>query len=218
MNNPVETPAGSLPPLPASSPPPPVHTSGLSQEIPSHPMPQGLADLFMAFNWMALQGFGGVMAIVHRELVEKKGWLTDEEFVEDWSVAQLLPGANIINLAMILGNRYFGFRGAVTALAGMMIAPTFLVVGLALLYAHFAANPGVIGALRGMGGVVAGLIGATGLKLIRSLKNHPLRAPLCTSVCVLCFVMIAIMRWPLGYALLGLGSISCVLTYRRLKP
>ncbi|RXZ31130.1 chromate transporter [Oxalobacteraceae bacterium CAVE-383] len=188
------------------------------QETPSHPMPAGLMDLFMAFNWMALQGFGGVMAIVHRELVEKKGWLTDEEFVEDWSVAQLLPGANIINLAMVLGNRYFGLRGAVTALAGMMIAPTFLVVGLALLYSHFANNPGVVGALRSMGAVVAGLIGATGLRLIRSLKNHPLQRPVLVSICVICFLMIAIMRWPLLYAMLGLGAVSCMLTYRRLKP
>jgi chromate transporter len=196
MDNPVETPP----------------------ESPSHPIPRTLTELFMAFNWMALQGFGGVMVIVHRELVEKLRWLTDEEFIEDWSVAQLLPGANIINLAMIIGNRYFGLRGAITALTGMMIAPLFVVVLLALLYGHFADNPGVIGALRGMGAVVAGLIIATGLKLIRSLKNHPLQKPLCTTVCVLCFLMIAIMRWPLFYALLGLGTISCVLTYRRLKP
>jgi chromate transporter len=210
MNSPIETSLGlaPLPKAPQASQEPP----------PSHPMPAGLMDLFMAFNWMALQGFGGVMAIVHRELVEKKGWLTDEEFVEDWSVAQLLPGANIINLAMVLGNRYFGLRGAVTALAGMMIAPTFLVVGLALIYSHFANNPGVVGALRSMGAVVAGLIGATGLRLIRSLKNHPLQKPVLVSVCVICFLMIAIMRWPLLYAMLGLGAISCMLTYRRLKP
>lgn len=180
-------------------------------------MPSGLSELFMAFNWMALQGFGGVMAIVHRELVEKKGWLTDDEFVEDWSVAQMLPGANIINLAMVLGNRYFGLRGAVTAVAGMMIAPLFLLIGLAVVYAQFADNPHVVGALRSMGAVVAGLIAATGLKLMRPLKNHPLGKPLCAVVGTICFLMIAIMRWPLLYALLGLGSISCIITYYRLK-
>lgn len=180
-------------------------------------MPSGLSELFMAFNWMALQGFGGVMAIVHRELVEKKGWLTDDEFVEDWSVAQMLPGANIINLAMVLGNRYFGLRGAVTAVAGMMIAPLFLLIGLAVVYAQFADNPHVVGALRSMGAVVAGLIAATGLKLTRPLKNHPLGKVLCAVVGTICFLMIAIMRWPLLYALLGLGSISCIMTYYRLK-
>lgn len=215
MNNPIETPPPAL--TPGAMPESPQHPQQ-PPEPPSHPLPSGLTDLFMAFNWMSLQGFGGVMAIVHRELVEKKGWLTDEEFVEDWSVAQLLPGANIINLAMILGIRYFGLRGAVTALAGMMIAPLFLVVGLALLYAHFASNPDVVGALRGMGAVVAGLIGATGLKLMRPLKTHPLQRPLLIAICIICFLTIAIMRWPLLYILLGLGGTSCLLTYRRLKP
>ncbi len=53
--------------------------------------PASNADLFFSFNWLALQGFGGVLAVVQRELVEKKKWLTLEEFVEDWSVAQILP-------------------------------------------------------------------------------------------------------------------------------
>jgi chromate transporter len=187
------------------------------EEGADHPLPGNLTELFIAFTLLALQGFGGVMVIVHRELVEKKHWLTDEEFIEDWSVAQLLPGANIINLAMIIGNRYFGFRGAMTALAGILCAPLVLVLLIAMVYAQYADNPGVIGALRGMGAVVAGLIGATGLRLIRSLKNSPLQRWLCALICILCFFMIAIMRWPLGYALLGLGTLSCLLTYRRIN-
>jgi chromate transporter len=183
-----------------------------------HPMPRDLKDLFFSFTWLALQGFGGVMVIVHRELVEKKGWLTDEEFIEDWSVAQLLPGANIINLALIIGNRYFGLRGALTALVGMMLAPLVLVIGIALVYAKYADYPEVIGALRGMGAVVAGLIGATGLRLLKSLKSTPLQKPVCIAILSCCFLMIAIMRWPLGYALLGLGTLSCILTYCRIKP
>ena len=157
------------------------------------------------------------MVVVHRELVEKKRWLTDEQFVEDWSVAQLLPGANIINLALIIGYRYFKLRGALTALAGIMLAPLVVVVLLALLHARYADNPGVIGALRGMGAVAAGLIGATGLRLLRSLKTHPLPRWLCAALGLGCFMMIAIMRWPLGYALFGLGLLSCTLTYRKLK-
>jgi len=51
---------------------------------------------------LALQGFGGVLAVVQRELVEKKKWLTNEEFVEQWSVAQILPGPNVINLGVMI--------------------------------------------------------------------------------------------------------------------
>ena len=65
--------------------------------------PRNLTDLFVSFTLLALQGFGGVLAVVQRELVEKKGWLTKEEFVEEWSVAQIMPGPNVINLSIVLG-------------------------------------------------------------------------------------------------------------------
>ena len=83
------------------------------------PQPHSVRDLFFSFTWLALQGFGGVLAIVQREVVEKKKWLTPEEFLEDWAVAQVLPGPNVINLSVMIGDRYFGVRGAAAALAGM---------------------------------------------------------------------------------------------------
>ena len=55
--------------------------------------------MFLAFTSLALQGFGGVLAVVQRELVEKKRWLTLDEFIEDWAVAQIMPGPNVVNLA-----------------------------------------------------------------------------------------------------------------------
>ena len=56
-------------------------------ETTDHPQPRSLRELFFAFTWLALQGFGGVLAVVQRELVERKRWLTREEFVEEWAVA-----------------------------------------------------------------------------------------------------------------------------------
>ena len=53
-----------------------------------------------------------MVAVVQRELVEKKQWLTPEEFVQDWAVAQILPGPNVVNLSLMIGDRYFGVRGA----------------------------------------------------------------------------------------------------------
>ena len=79
--------------------------------------PQSRTDLFWSFTWLALQGFGGVLAVVQRELVEKKRWMTREEFIEDWAVAQIMPGPNVVNLSIMIGDRYFGLRGALAALA-----------------------------------------------------------------------------------------------------
>ncbi len=185
---------------------------------PDRPQPKSLTDLFVSFTLLALQGFGGVLAIVQRELVEKKRWMTREEFIEDWAVAQIMPGPNVVNLSLMVGGRYFGLKGAMVALAGMLTVPLVLVLLLAVVYAQFAGHPGVAGALRGMGAVAAGLIAATGLKLSGALQKNVLGAQLCTALGVLCFVAIALLRIPLAYVLLTLGVLACVLAYRRLKP
>ncbi|MEY3474717.1 MAG: hypothetical protein RL087_1175 [Pseudomonadota bacterium] len=181
------------------------------------PRPHSPADLFWSFTWLALQGFGGVLAVVQREIVEKKRWLTPEEFVEDWAVAQTMPGPNVINLAIMIGDRHFGLRGAVAALAGVLAAPMLIVLALALVYANYSHHPQVAGALRGMGAVAAGLITATGLKLVPALRRHPLGVPMCATVAVLCFALVALARVPLAWVLLGVGGASCVITWHRLK-
>jgi chromate transporter len=183
-----------------------------------HPQPRSLTDLFISFTLLALQGFGGVLAVVQRELVERKRWLTREEFIEDWAVAQIMPGPNVVNLSMMIGSRHFGLPGALAALAGMLTFPLIVVLLMALAYSHFADNPGVAGALRGMGAVAAGLIIATGIKLIAALNRHPLGKPACLALAALCFGLVALLHWPLLFVLAGLGTLGCVLTWARIKP
>jgi chromate transporter len=180
--------------------------------------PKSLTDLFVSFTLLALQGFGGVLAVVQRELVENKRWMTKEEFVEEWAVAQIMPGPNVINLSITLGSRYFGLRGALVALAGMLTFPLLVVLALALVYAEFAANPQVAGALRGMGAVAAGLITATGLKLSSALQRNVLGLPLCIALGVTAFVTIAWLKLPLAWVLLALGGVGCVAAFRKLAP
>ncbi|MEB0137785.1 MULTISPECIES: chromate transporter [unclassified Undibacterium] len=184
--------------------------------VDSRPRPHSLSDLFFSFTLLALQGFGGVLAIVQRELIDRKQWLTTEEFVEDWAVAQILPGPNVINLSMMVGNRYFGLAGALTALAGLLTVPLILVLLLAMVYAHWADHPGVAGALRGMSAVTAGLIFASGLKLLPALKRHPLGQRFALCISAFCFVCIALLRLPLVYVLLVLGPLVWFLVYRKL--
>ena len=183
----------------------------------ARPRPASLTDLFVSFTVLALQGFGGVLAVVQRELVERKGWLTKEEFVEEWAVAQIMPGPNVINLAITLGARYFGWRGAVVAVLGMLACPLLVVLALALVYARFSGSPQVAGALRGMGAVAAGLIIATGLKLMAALQKNALGLPLCTALGLLSFVAIAWLKLPLLWVLLALGGLGWALAYRRMK-
>lgn len=180
------------------------------------PRPRSLWDLYLSFTVLALQGFGGVLAVVQRELVERKRWMTREEFIEDWSVAQIMPGPNVVNLALMIGARYFGLRGALAALAGMLSMPLLVVLALAMVHAQFADHPRLAGALRGMGAVAAGLIAATGFKLFGALARHPLGVAACVALGAAAFVAIAWLRWPLAWVLMGLGAVSCLWTWRKL--
>ncbi|HOZ64211.1 MAG TPA: chromate transporter [Burkholderiaceae bacterium] len=178
--------------------------------------PHSLTDLFWSFTLLALQGFGGVLAVVQRELVDKKQWLTREQFVEDWAVAQILPGPNVVNLSLMIGDRYFGLRGALVALAGMLVFPTLVVLLLASTFAGVADLPAAQGALRGMGAVAAGLIAATGLKLIPALKKNVMGALVCSALGAITFTAIALLRIPLFWVLLVVGGVACVWAFRQL--
>jgi len=178
--------------------------------------PESLSDLFFTFNRMALQGFGGVLAVAQRELVERERWMTREQFVETLAVSQVLPGPNIVNLALMLGDRYFGLRGALAALAGLLAVPLVIVMTLTLLYARFADVAMVAGALRGMGAVAAGLVIATGLKLVGTLKNNRMGRPLCFALAALTFLAIAWLRVPLIWVIAGLGSVAVAIAWWRM--
>ena len=180
------------------------------------PRPHSLGQLFWAFTWLALQGFGGVLAVVQRELVERRRWITNDEFIEDWAAAQILPGPNVVNLSIMVGDRYFGLRGALTAVAGMLLLPMLLLVAVAAVYALFASHPMVAGALRGMGAVAAGLVAGMGCKLAASLARHPLGPLPCALITAATFIAMSVLRLPLAWVLPVVGGVACALTWRKL--
>ena len=176
--------------------------------------PASCTELFNAFTAIALQGFGGVLAVAQRGLCEDRRWLSKPEFVESLALAQVLPGPNVCNLALMVGDRFFGTRGAFAALAGMMLLPLVIVLAATALYAQFAAQPQVAGALRGMGAVAAGLIIGTALKLAAALRASALGLPLQLALGSACFIAIAWLRWPLVWVLPGLGLLAFALAWR----
>ena len=179
------------------------------------PAPASPAELFFTFNRLALQGFGGVLAVAQRELVERLGWLTREQFVEMLSISQVLPGPNIVNLSLILGDRFFGLRGACAALGGMLVVPMVIVLALTALYAEFSRLPVVSGALRGMGAVAAGLIVATAIKLGVTLGSNRLGLPLALAFALATFIAVGVLRWPLAWVTPSLGVVAVALAWRR---
>jgi chromate transporter len=192
-------------------------SSSISQTPAERCVPQSKTDLFVSFTFLALQGFGGVLTVVQRELVEKKKWLTLDEFVDDWAVSQILPGPNVVNLALMFGGRHFGIAGAMAALGGLLLAPTVLVLLLAAAVAGVADTEVAQGMLRGMGAVAAGMIAAVGVKLIDALKNNPMGLWTCLAIGALTFFCIGIFRLPLAWVLLSLGPLATVWAAHCLK-
>jgi chromate transporter len=179
--------------------------------------PRSKTDLFLSFTVLALQGFGGVLAVVQRELVEKKRWMTQAQFVEDWAVAQIMPGPNVVNFCLIIGGRHFGLGGALASLAGLLLAPLAVVLILASVFGGVSDAAWAQGALRGMGAVAAGLIAATGIKLISALKLNPMGMLVCFGVMLSTFICVSLLRWPLLWVLLGIGSLACAWAYLQLS-
>lgn len=179
--------------------------------LPDTPVgrPADLRELFLAFSGLALSGFGGVLPWAHRVLVERRRWLSPQDFTEWLAVAQLLPGPNVCNLAVMVGDRWFGWRGAAVALAGMLAGPVVLVVALALLYTQAAELPAVRRALAGMAAVAAGLMIAAAVKL--ALAQRARWKWLGFGLAA--FVAVGLLRWPVAWVLGSLAPLAVGLAW-----
>ncbi|MFM2186181.1 MAG: chromate transporter [Burkholderiaceae bacterium] len=179
--------------------------------------PRDCTELFQVFNRLALQGFGGVMAVAHRELVERRRWLSNAQYLQEVALAQALPGPNVCNLALMLGDRHFGWRGACAALGGLVAVPLLILLALVMLYGAWAGQAQVDGMLRGMGAVVAGMIAGTALKLGRELRHHPIGLGPALVLALCTFTALALLRWPIAALILSLGGLGVAWTWWMLK-
>jgi chromate transporter len=189
----------------------------MSEALDGVRRPRSAGQVFRVFNRMALQGFGGVLAVAQRELVEREHWLTPAQFLEVLSLGQVLPGPNIVNMALIIGDRFLGWRGATAALAGLLAAPLVIVLLLAVLYRQTMHQPAVAGALRGMGAVAAGLVIGTALKLVGSLRDSALGRPTAALLALATLGAIGVLRWPMVAVVLGGGGLAVALAWWRLS-
>ncbi|CAN5138394.1 chromate transporter [soil metagenome] len=186
--------------------------------LDAQPLQLGWPTLFLAFTRISLTGFGGVLPFAYRGLVERRHWLTDREFSETLAFAQILPGPTICNMSIMIGWRSDGLAGAIASFAGMLAAPTVLVIGLGLTYASVASHPVVQHALAGMSAVAAGLVIATavkmGLGLLRTERTAEERST-ATGFGGLAFAGVGLLQWPLIFVALGLAPFSVALAWWR---
>ena len=179
--------------------------------------PESPKALFWALSMLALKGFGGVFPIARQVIVEERKWLTNKQFLEEWAVAQVLPGPNIVNLSVMLGNRWFGGIGAFVAVSGIFLFPAIVLILVAIFFEHIKDIPLVAGALKGMGAVSAGLIAGSSIKLATGLKTHPISLWGALVFSFFAFLGLVIFHFKLISLLLTLAPLSIYLTYRRIR-
>jgi chromate transporter len=144
-----------------------------SQAIePTHPRVT-LPALFLAFMEVSLCAVGGPLVWARRMMIEKRHWLSDQEFAEVLSFCQFLPGPNVVSLTVCIGARFRGAAGALAALSGFVVIPWsvgFAVGAILLSHAHAAVLQGM---LRGIAAAAAGLIIGTGVRLLLPQRRKP---------------------------------------------
>ncbi len=172
-----------------------------------------LFELFRAFVAVSLSGFGGALPWARRMIVDRRGWMTPEEFNEAFSLSQFLPGPNTVNFAVVFGARFGGAAGAALAFIGLMGPPLVIVVVLAFLYAHYGELQFIGRTLVGVTTAAAGLWIAIVAKMVKPLFAG--RWDWAPFVAVVAFFGVAIMQWPLPLVFLGLAPVSVALAWFR---
>jgi chromate transporter len=167
-------------------------------------------ELFTGFLMLGMTAFGGALPLAHRMVVERRRWLSEEEFVQLLGLCQFLPGGNIINLSVALGMKFRGLRGAMAAIFGLIAVPSAVVVVLGIIYQHFQHDPSVRHLFAGLAAAAAGLLIQMAVKIAWPLRRNPVLAVLAT----VCFIAIAFVRVPLVWVMLVMTPISVVLTAR----
>lgn len=159
----------------------------------TEPAAPSLGALFRGFCLIGLSGFGGVLPWARRYIVERYRWLPPAEFAALLGLCQIMPGPNVMNLALCLGARFQGWRGAIVAPLGMMLAPMAIVLALGLAYLHYGELAPVRAMLRGISAVGAGLILAAGLRMLFDYRRQ---AP-AVGLAALVFAAIGWLRLPM---------------------
>ena len=173
-----------------------------------------LAELFLAFAAVSLSGLGGALPWARRMIVDKRGWMTADEFNETFALSQFLPGPNTINFSVVFGSRFGGVAGAAVAVAGLLGPPLVIITLLAVLYARYGDLAVLTRMLGGIAAAAAGLLIAVVAKMLLPVFRRGLHwAP---AIAILAFIGVALMTWPLPLVFLVLAPLSIALAW--VKP
>jgi chromate transporter len=161
-------------------------------------------DLFSGFLFVGMFGFGGIATAIFHVVVERKRWLTVEEYASTLGLGQVLPGANLINLTTMVGDRFQGALGALIALSGLMLVPILCLLTLATVYDRFSDLPDVHSGMLAAAAGAVGLTIGTGIKLARTI----LKSIVAIVFAAASFLLIGWLHFPILETMLVLAPLA----------
>jgi chromate transporter len=156
---------------------------------------------------------GGLSAWMMRIMVHERRWLTEPEFLTGLALCQVFPGINVVNLAIWIGYRTNGWRGAVAGALAIIVPPGIISVGLLVVMSDLAHNAPVRIALNGVAAAAVGMGAAMGIRAARRCL-HVL--PACIMLVV--FLTIGVFRLPLLAVMAVMVPLSVGLAWREPRP
>ncbi|MBW8268832.1 chromate transporter [Caldovatus aquaticus] len=172
--------------------------------------PATLPALLAVFVRMGMVSFGGGLSgWMHREIVERRRWMSEERFLAALALGQVLPGPNSVNLALQIGLHLRGGIGAAAAGIGLLGPPFLVILALALLYGRYGGAALVNTALAGVAAAGIGLTCATGVRAARRMRGV---GPFGIAAAV--FVAVGVLKWPMVPVVLAVIPPSVALAWR----
>jgi len=185
-------------------------------------------DIFLAFLKMGSVAFGGgyaLIPLVERELVKKRGWITMDEVMDYYTIAQITPGLIAVNLSTFVGYKQKGISGGILATVAFVLPGITIITAVAMFISNFADQPLVLHAFAGIRIAVGALILDTVIKLVKGIFKE-------LKAFVIYFVVFTVSVFPRGVPPLGMlpgfvkspvtlvlaSGLVGLLIYRQKKP
>ncbi len=185
--------------------------------------PPRLGALFLTFGKVGLLSFGGgstTLVLMQHEIVRRRGWLTDREFLSTMALSQMWPGVHLLAQSVLIGHRLRGLAGAAICLLGMMLPATAVTVLFTAFFVVLRENPLGAGMITGVLPATAGLAFAVAYRFARA---EVVGAPRAVGATVLAlaagsFALMALLRVSSVVTVLGAGVLAIFLIRRAGGP
>ena len=129
-------------------------------------------ELFTTFVKIGSFTIGGgyvMIPLIQREVVDRRGWIKDAEFIELLALAQAAPGVMAMNVAVFVGEKTLGWKGVAAAALGSILPSFIVILAIAMVFTDFKENPAVERAFKGMRPAVTALIAAPLIQMARTV-------------------------------------------------